>query len=198
MTSRFYCTCLLLVLLQGCASPPPIKAARPDGPGATFAPRGPAEVVAGQSSELFSWPVSDAKFSRGFAPHGTKKQKRPHLGIDLAAPKNTPILAAQDGVVIYAGKDFHGYGLMIMIEGHGGFATLYAHLNKALAKDGQHVKRGQQIGLMGRTGRATGVNLHFEIRKDLGPVDPLLYLPQPMQDKVSIRAPSGSLQPTHE
>jgi murein DD-endopeptidase MepM/ murein hydrolase activator NlpD len=122
---------------------------------------------------FFDWPVDDAVMSRGYLPN----RKRPHLGIDLAASKNTKIFAAHDGVVIYTGKAFRGYGNLVMIEGAKGWATLYAHFNTVKVKQGQKVSQGQVIGLMGRTGRATGVHLHFEIRKGRGPVDPLLYLP---------------------
>jgi murein DD-endopeptidase MepM/ murein hydrolase activator NlpD len=104
---------------------------------------------------LFEWPVDRARLTRGFLPK-TRTRHRAHYGIDLAAPKGTPIYAAQDGVVIYVGTGFTGYGRMIMIEGKEGFATLYAHLS---------------------TGRASGNHLHFEIRKDKGPIDPLIYLP---------------------
>ncbi len=123
---------------------------------------------------FFDWPVDEARMTRGYLPN----RKRPHLGIDLAAPKGTNILAAHDGVVIYTGKDFRGFGKMVMIEGAQGWATLYAHFSTINVKEGQTVKQGDTIGGMGRTGRATGVHLHFEIRKARGPVDPLLYLPR--------------------
>lgn len=125
-------------------------------------------------NHYFDWPVDSARLTRGFLP---SKRKRPHLGIDLAAPKGTPILAAHDGVVIYAGRDFRGFGNMVLIEGSKGWASLYAHFHKIDVREGQRVKQGQRIGGMGRTGRATGVHLHFEIRKVRGPVDPLLHLP---------------------
>ncbi len=123
---------------------------------------------------FFDWPVDEARMTRGYLPN----RKRPHLGIDLAAPKGTNILAAHDGIIIYTGKDFRGYGKMIMIEGAQGWATLYAHFSSINVKEGQTVRQGDIIGGMGRTGRATGVHLHFEIRKTKGPVDPLLYLPR--------------------
>jgi murein DD-endopeptidase MepM/ murein hydrolase activator NlpD len=125
-------------------------------------------------NHYFDWPVDSARLTRGFLPN---KRKRPHLGIDLAAPRGTPILAAHDGVVIYAGRDFRGFGNMVLIEGSKGWASLYAHFHKIDVREGQRVKQGQRIGSMGATGRATGVHLHFEIRKARGPVDPLLYLP---------------------
>lgn len=127
----------------------------------------------------FDWPVDEARMTRGFFlkdPRG--HSRRPHFGIDLAAPKKTPIYAAHNGTVIYVGREFRGFGRMIMIEGKGGWATLYAHLSKARVKEGQSVRQGDLIGDMGRTGRATGVHLHFEIRKQSGPVDPMLFLPQ--------------------
>jgi murein DD-endopeptidase MepM/ murein hydrolase activator NlpD len=128
---------------------------------------------------LFEWPVDVAKLTRGFK--AKTGRRRAHLGIDLAASKGSPIYAAQDGVVIYVGSGFTGYGRMIMVEGKEGFATLYAHLSKAITHEGANVVKGQVIGAMGRTGRASGVHLHFEIRRgkgpDKGPVDPLLYLP---------------------
>jgi murein DD-endopeptidase MepM/ murein hydrolase activator NlpD len=121
----------------------------------------------------FDWPVDSARMTRGFLPN----KRRPHLGIDLAAPRGTPILAAQAGTVIYAGREFKGYGKMVLIESGNGWATLYAHFDKILVSEGQTVRRGEIVGAMGRTGRATGVHLHFEIRKDRGPIDPLPLLP---------------------
>jgi murein DD-endopeptidase MepM/ murein hydrolase activator NlpD len=123
---------------------------------------------------LLDWPVDSAKFSRGFMPN---KRPRPHLGIDLAAKRKTNILAAQTGNVIYAGRGFNGYGRFIIIEGKNNFATFYGHLDKILVKTGDSVERGQLLGLMGDSGRAHGVHLHFELRHNLKPVDPLDYLP---------------------
>jgi murein DD-endopeptidase MepM/ murein hydrolase activator NlpD len=117
--------------------------------------------------------VDKARLTRGYKPHS----RRPHWGIDLAGPRKTPIYAAHKGMVIYAGRDFRGFGKMILIESGHGWATLYAHLDKILVSEGEKVNQGESIALMGNTGRSTGPHLHFEIRKDKGPVDPLLYLP---------------------
>ncbi len=125
-------------------------------------------------SFTFDWPVNEARLTRGFMPN---KKRRPHLGIDLAAPKGTKIYASHDGLVIYAGRDFKGFGKMILLESGQGWATIYGHLDKITIKEGQVIKQGQVIGLMGRTGRSTGVHLHFEIRRNKGPVDPLTLLP---------------------
>lgn len=133
------------------------------------------EPIEQKTSPLtFDWPVDRARMTRGFLPN----KRRPHLGIDLAATKGTPILASQAGTVIYAGREFRGYGKMVLVESGDGWATLYAHFDKILVAEGQKVHQGEVIGAMGRTGRATGVHLHFEIRRDRGPIDPLPLLPQ--------------------
>jgi len=136
----------------------------------------------------FDWPVDAARFSRGFFLR-SKTKRRAHYGIDLAAPKGTPILAANHGTVIYVGRAFKGYGRMIMIEAEEGWASLYAHLEKAYVKEGQIVRKGELIGGMGRTGRATGVHLHFEIRHFSDPIDPLTLLPKTVANLEGKRRP---------
>lgn len=126
---------------------------------------------------LFDWPLDSARFIRGFSIKPVGKSHRRHLGIDLAAPRGTPVLAAQDGIVIYAGRDFKSFGRMVMIEGKQGFASLYAHLDKIKIKQGTRVSKGNVLGLVGKSGHAHGVHLHFEIRHNRGPVNPLDYLP---------------------
>jgi murein DD-endopeptidase MepM/ murein hydrolase activator NlpD len=130
----------------------------------------------------FDWPVWEARMSRGFLPNGTKKRRRPHKGIDLAATRGTAVMSSHDGLVIYTGKAFKGYGKMIMIESTnaemgGGYATLYGHLDKIVVFEGQKVRQGEVIGALGNTGRSSGPHLHFEIRKLDGPIDPLPFLP---------------------
>jgi murein DD-endopeptidase MepM/ murein hydrolase activator NlpD len=116
------------------------------------------------------WPVANPVINRGF--YVGRKKKRDHLGLDLKGKKNDNIYAAHDGFVVYAGQKFRGYGKMMIVEYDHSWATLYGHMNKFKAKTGQEVKAGQLIGYMGRTGRATGVHLHFELLKDKNPVDP--------------------------
>jgi murein DD-endopeptidase MepM/ murein hydrolase activator NlpD len=120
----------------------------------------------------FEWPVADIRMSRGFA-YGT----RAHWGLDLANPRGTPILAAEQGTVIYTGSGFRGYGKLIVVEHNDEWATLYAHLDKISVKEGQVIQKGERLGAMGRTGRSSGVHLHFEIRHRRQPVNPLAYLP---------------------
>ena len=125
-------------------------------------------------SPLFRWPLRKGTMTRGFIQSSKK-----HDGIDLAAKKNTPIYAAEKGRVLYVGREFSGYGKLIIIEHQGDrWASFYGHLNGFKVSEGDWVKRGQLIGLVGKTGRATGYHLHFEIRHNLRPVDPLRFLPR--------------------
>ena len=134
-------------------------------------------IASSGGAGIIDWPVDSAVMSRGFSINPTGKRKKPHLGIDLAARRGTPIYAAQDGLVIYSGHAFKGYGRMVLIEGSDDLATLYGHMDKIKIRQGKHVRKGDLIGLMGRSGRATGVHLHFEVRRQKRAVDPFLYLP---------------------
>jgi len=140
----------------------------------------PTEVK--KRKPMFDWPVWEARMSRGFLPQGTKRRRRPHKGIDLAAPRGSAVMASQDGVVIYTGSAFKGYGKMIMIESidprdGSNWATLYGHLDKILVYEGKQVRQHEVIGALGNTGRSSGPHLHFEIRRLNGPIDPLPMLP---------------------
>jgi murein DD-endopeptidase MepM/ murein hydrolase activator NlpD len=113
----------------------------------------------------------------GYRTHPIYKTRRLHAGVDLAAPNGTPVYAAESGVVTVA-QSWSGYGNCIIIDHGGGLMTLYAHLKPGgiLVEKGEQVKRGQKIGLVGMTGTATGYHLHFEVRKNGEPVDPMPYL----------------------
>lgn len=118
------------------------------------------------------WPVSNIRLNRGFKGAA----RRPHQGLDLGGKMGTPILAAHEGVVIYSGRDFRGFGNMVIVEYDKKWATLYGHLSKITVKEGKVVLPGDQLGKMGRTGHATGVHLHFELMHNRLPVDPLPFL----------------------
>jgi murein DD-endopeptidase MepM/ murein hydrolase activator NlpD len=98
-----------------------------------------------------------------------------HTGIDFGAPYGTPIHAAADGVVVAAGPE-GGYGNATVIDHGGSIATLYGHQEQILVSPGDHVTRGQVIGLVGCTGWCTGPHVHFEVRVNGTPVDPAPYL----------------------
>lgn len=125
-----------------------------------------------KSEFKLEWPVSNIRLNRGFK--GTTRP--PHQGLDLGGKSGTPILSAHEGVVIYSGRDFRGFGNMVIVEYNKQWATLYGHLSKITVKEGKVVLPGDEIGKMGRTGRATGVHLHFELMRNRLPVDPLPFL----------------------
>lgn len=95
-----------------------------------------------------------------------------HHGIDITNSYRTPIKASADGVVEYAGW-LSGYGYAVIINHQNGYESLYGHNSKILVKKNQSVKRGQAISLMGSTGRSTGTHVHFEIRFNGNPINPL-------------------------
>jgi murein DD-endopeptidase MepM/ murein hydrolase activator NlpD len=104
---------------------------------------------------------------------------RMHKGIDIAGPIGTPIVAAADGVVSYAGWNSGGYGYLVEIEHADGSITLYAHNNRILVQVGQQVSQGQQVAEMGSTGYSTGPHLHFEVHPaGQGAVNPMALLPR--------------------
>ncbi|MGA1600954.1 MAG: LysM peptidoglycan-binding domain-containing protein [Prochlorothrix sp.] len=104
---------------------------------------------------------------------------RMHKGIDIAAPVGTPIVAASNGVVTFAGWNSGGYGNLVEIQHPDGTVTLYAHNSRILVRPGQRVGQGQQIAEMGSTGYSTGPHLHFEIHPSgQGAVNPMAYLPR--------------------
>ena len=127
----------------------------------------PAGSLAG-----FRWPVR----GRVIVAFGPKPNGVQNDGINLAVPEGTPIKAAEDGVVAYAGSELKGYGNLVLIRHSNGFVTAYAHASDILVKRGEAVKRGQVIAHAGQTGNVTSPQLHFEIRKGATPVDPSQYL----------------------
>jgi murein DD-endopeptidase MepM/ murein hydrolase activator NlpD len=123
-------------------------------------------------------PVVDTfRFSSPFGYRHDPKGagRRMHAGVDLAGPRGTPIYATADGVVITAGRE-SGYGNVVKIRHDFGLETVYGHLSRIRAKVGQQVSRGVQIGDMGSTGRSTGSHLHYEVRVNDQPVNPMSYL----------------------
>ncbi|MGH8012123.1 MAG: peptidoglycan DD-metalloendopeptidase family protein [Candidatus Binataceae bacterium] len=125
-----------------------------------------------RAARQFSWPVASGIVSSPFGMrHGAM-----HDGIDIDAPAGTPVMAADDGVVIYAGW-MRGYGNVVIIHHSGNYVTVYAHNRVNLVRAGDQVGRGQEIARLGRTGRASGPNLHFEVRYDNQAHNPLAYLP---------------------
>jgi murein DD-endopeptidase MepM/ murein hydrolase activator NlpD len=135
------------------------------------------------------WPIPHATITQGFGPTAYVFEAAYagfahfHTGVDLAVPLGTPVFAAADGVVVLArpmtdaSGALVGYGNYVVIQHDAGLKTLYGHLLAIGVKEGDVVKRGQLIGLVGSTGNSTGPHTHFEVRIDNSPVDPLQMLP---------------------
>jgi murein DD-endopeptidase MepM/ murein hydrolase activator NlpD len=129
-----------------------------------------------EGSHCLSWPIRGVIYARFGMKTG--EGAGGHEGIDLAAPEGTPIAAAAAGQVLYAG-DQKGYGTLVIIQHPDGRITLYAHNQVNLVKEGQKVEQGQIIARVGISGRTTGPHVHFEVRKDTRPIDPMPLLPDP-------------------
>ena len=103
------------------------------------------------------------------------KRIKMHEGVDIGAPSGHPIVATADGTISYAGKK-PGFGNFIKIKHGYGIETVYAHAKKLYVKSGEQIKRGQKIASVGSTGYSTGPHVHYEVRVNAVPVDPLYFI----------------------
>jgi murein DD-endopeptidase MepM/ murein hydrolase activator NlpD len=136
-------------------------------PGTDTAVKAAVEATPG-----FRWPVR-GRIIAGFGPKPNGQQND---GIDVAVPENTPIKAAEDGVVAYAGSELKGYGNLVLVRHPNGYVTAYAHAKELLVKRGDQIKRGEVIAKSGQSGNVDAPQLHFEVRKGSAPVDPMQFL----------------------
>jgi lipoprotein NlpD len=164
---------LAVAQVKGLASAPPIAVAKADPLtdktlGAEVSPPpSPAEAIPNDDRVDWMWPTK-GKVLEGF----TESTK----GIDIAGKPGQAVTASAAGKVVYSGAGLRGYGKLIIIKHNNTYLSAYAHNNKLLVKEGQTVARGQQIAEMGNTDTNL-IKLHFEIRKNGKPVDPLKHLP---------------------
>ncbi|EEA96839.1 M23 family metallopeptidase [Pseudovibrio sp. JE062] len=122
----------------------------------------------------FRWPVRGRIISDfGVKPGGSRND-----GINLAVPSGTDIKAAEDGTIVYAGNELKGFGNLVLIRHDNGWVSAYAHNKELKVRRGDVVRRGQTIAMAGATGSVTQPQLHFELRKDNKPVDPMSFLPR--------------------
>ncbi|MEO1063301.1 MAG: M23 family metallopeptidase [Actinomycetota bacterium] len=135
------------------------------------------EVVAPAADSLSS-PVPGARLSSSFGSrvHPIWGVRQLHAGADAAAPTGTPVVAADEGVVVQVADGLTAYGTIVVVDHGDRVATLYAHLSAVDVAVGQEIARGEQLGRVGTTGFATGPHLHFEVRLDGVPVDPVRSL----------------------
>ncbi len=125
---------------------------------------------------VYIWPTPGRITSYfGYRYHPLLRKRKYHSGLDIAAPVGTPVKAADTGIVIFAGRN-GGYGKMIAIDHGNEISTVYGHCSVLLVSKGQKVTQGEVIAKVGSTGLSTGPHLHFEVRKDGVPIDPLSVL----------------------
>ena len=157
------------IFIPGATRPLPVGTITPTD---AVAPSRAAPLAQEPNGDQFLWPVSGA-INSGYGARGASF----HDGIDIAAAEGTPIYAVERGEVVYSDQ-LRGYGNMVIIRHAGAIASVYAHNQINLVRDGQQVAKGEVIAKVGSTGRVTGPHLHFEIRKNNAAQDPLRYLPQ--------------------
>lgn len=160
------------MLGRGLSPQPGVSPPRP-----AVAPASPAAVPAAppRAGRGFLWPVNGTVLS----DFGAKGGGLHNDGINIAAPRGTPVRAADAGVVAYAGNELRGFGNLLLIKHADGWITAYAHNDRLLVKRGDTVRRGQSIAHVGSTGSAGAPQLHFEIRRGPQAVDPRRYLSDP-------------------
>jgi len=120
----------------------------------------------------FVWPVT-GKLSSKYGRRGRGR----HQGIDIPAKRGTPVRAAEAGRVIHSGGGLGDYGQVVIVKHAGRYSTVYAHNRRNRVRKGEFVERGQVIAEVGATGNASGPHVHFEVRRDRRPEDPLMHLP---------------------
>lgn len=150
---------------------PKVASAPPSSAGPTADPKQDT-VLPPRSGRTFSWPVR----GRVLAGFGPTPDGLHNDGINIAARAGAPVIAAENGVVVYAGSELKGFGNLLLVRHADGWMTAYAHLDKALVRKGQKVTKGQAIGTVGSTGGVSQPQLHFEIRRGTQAVDPAKFL----------------------
>lgn len=158
-----------------CPDKPTKTAARRPAKKST-APKRPAVSRRPATQVELIWPIRGT-ITRRFNQSGQQR----HDGIDIAAPRGTTIRAAAAGTVIFSDWGPGGYGRLVIVQHTSNIVTVYAHNERNLVERNQRVKKGQVIATVGRSGRATGYHLHFEVRLKTVPKPPFTFLPQQRQ-----------------
>ena len=162
------------------SSPAPVTAeplGAPPMPQAVSAPSQKAvsaatTAVPARAGSKFLWPVDGPVLSS----YGPKADGRSNDGVNIKAAKGTPVRAAENGVVVYAGNDLPGYGNLVLLRHADRWMTAYGHLDSVVAQKGATINRGQAIGTVGATGSVDSPQLHFEVRRGTEALNPEPYL----------------------
>lgn len=162
-------------------------------------------AVGGPAASDLAWPVAGGRVWRGFGIHAgiavgrggrirRTRRRHAHEGVDIGAAAGTPILAANDGVVVYSDDGMTGYGNAVLIAHADGSVTLYGHCSATFVVPGQRVARGEVIAAVGDTGLAHGAHLHFELHVAGHPIDPMPRMtpPPPTGAPTSSDIPAGT------
>ena len=158
--------------IPGAAAQANVKPVRPRGGESSQRQARKRPWIRPKDAPRLQWPVPHGTVTSGFGP----RRGSFHDGIDIAAPVGAAVRAAAKGDVAFSAS-LPGYGKVIILRHAAGYTTVYAHNDQNLVEEGQRVDRGQLIATVGRSGRTTGANLHFEVRKDNMAHDPLQFLP---------------------
>jgi len=156
------------VLEQHAAAPPASKLPPPK----PAEPPAAVDPIKPEAAPRFRWPVR----GQVIAGFGATADGQRNDGIDIAVPENTPIKAAEDGVVIYSGNQLKAFGNLVLVRHNNNYVTAYAHAKELRVKQGDQIKAGEIIATSGQTGNAGAPELHFEIRQGSTPVDPMRLL----------------------
>ncbi len=163
-----------IVLPQGArVSTAAAQPRRPGDPPVARPQTPPAPAPAAGVQPRWLWPVEGDILS-GFGPKGDGRRND---GVNIAAERGAPIQAAADGEVVYAGNQIPGYGWLVLVRHTGGWVTAYAHADSLSVREGQQVRRGDRLGVVGQSGGRDQPQLHFQIRQGVRPVDPLRQMP---------------------
>lgn len=146
----------------------------PENKGILTRSRNPASYTPGVYDQFFTesgyiWPVPSSKRISSDYGH---RWGRKHEGIDIPGAKGSKVVATKNGVVVYSGNEYTGYGNIVVIAHEGGIFSMYAHNKRNNVQKGQAVMQGQTIAFLGNTGRSTGAHVHFEIRKNSSSLNP--------------------------
>ena len=158
--------------LPGALAPPPASALADAKSRPKPAAKPPPSTRIAKSKGRFIWPLR----GRILSSYGPKGEGLHNDGINIAAPRGSPVHAAGSGTVAYAGNELRGFGNLLLIRHAGGWVTAYAHNQKLLVQRGQKVRRGQAIARVGSTGSVVKPQLHFEIRRGRRAINPARQL----------------------